>query len=166
MSRKALENTNEMCSCPLGILKYSLNRINSIWPPYRCKGLSPDIRHLFAEHSEISSSTSRLVAWAIFPCVAWPAFEQFCMCFELEFEIINSHPNNFKDPEVFIDPLYAIDTLCYRFASLRTNDRSFSKDETWNLGRFPFVRTDRPDHSRRNGNFTFNQDYPTRSVKS
>ena len=31
MSRKALENTNEMCSCPLGILQYSLNRINSIY---------------------------------------------------------------------------------------------------------------------------------------
>ena len=35
MSRKTLENTNEMCSCPLGILEYSLTRINSIWPPYR-----------------------------------------------------------------------------------------------------------------------------------
>ena len=35
MSRKALENTNEMCSLPLGILQYSLNRINSIWLPYR-----------------------------------------------------------------------------------------------------------------------------------
>ena len=34
------------------------------------------------------------------------------------------------------------------------------------LGRFPFVRTDRPDHSRRNENFTSNQNYPTRSVKS
>ena len=39
MSRKALENTNEMCSCHLGILQYSLNRINSIRPPYRLKGL-------------------------------------------------------------------------------------------------------------------------------
>ena len=55
------------------------------------------------------------------------------MCFEPEFGIINSHPNNFKDPEVFIDPLYVIDTLCRCFASLRTKDRSFSKDETWNL---------------------------------
>ena len=33
------------------------------------------------------------------------------------------------------------------------------------LGRFPFVRTDRPDHFR-NENFTFNQNYPARSVKS
>ena len=30
-------------------------------------------------------------------------------------------------------------------------------------GRFPFVRTDRPDHSRRNDNFTFNQNSPSRS---
>ena len=34
------------------------------------------------------------------------------------------------------------------------------------LGRFSFVRTDRPDPSRRNENFTFNQNYPARSVKS
>ena len=34
------------------------------------------------------------------------------------------------------------------------------------LGRFPFVRTDRPDNSRRNKDFTFNQYYPVRSVKS
>ena len=34
------------------------------------------------------------------------------------------------------------------------------------LGRFPFVRTDRQDHFRRNENFTFNQNYPARSVKS
>ena len=27
MSRKALDDTNEMCLCPLGILLYSLNRI-------------------------------------------------------------------------------------------------------------------------------------------
>ena len=33
-----------------------------------------------------------------------------------------------------------------------------------NLGRFPFVRTDRPGHSLRNENFTFNQSYPARSV--
>ena len=33
-------------------------------------------------------------------------------------------------------------------------------------GHFPFARTDRPDHSRRNENFTFNQNYPARSVKS
>ena len=38
MSRKALKSTNEMCSCPPGILQCSLNRINSIWPPYREKG--------------------------------------------------------------------------------------------------------------------------------
>jgi len=34
------------------------------------------------------------------------------------------------------------------------------------LGRFRFVRTDRPDQSRRNENFTFHQNYPARSVKS
>ena len=34
------------------------------------------------------------------------------------------------------------------------------------LGRLPFVRTDRPDHSRRNDNFPFNQNSPARSVKS
>ena len=28
--------------------------------------------------------------------------------------------------------------------------------------RFPFVRTDRPDHSRHNENFTFNQNYLAR----
>ena len=32
-------------------------------------------------------------------------------------------------------------------------------------GHFPFVRTDWPDHNH-NENFTFNQDYPARSVKS
>ena len=31
--------------------------------------------------------------------------------------------------------------------------------------RFPFVRTDRPDHSRRDLYFLFNQHYPARSVK-
>ena len=31
---------------------------------------------------------------------------------------------------------------------------------------FPFFRTDRPDPSRRNENFTINQNYPARSVKS
>ena len=34
------------------------------------------------------------------------------------------------------------------------------------LRRFPFFRTDRPDPSRRNENFTINQNYPARSVKS
>lgn len=34
------------------------------------------------------------------------------------------------------------------------------------LGRFPFVGIDRPDHFRRNENFTFKQNYPARSVKS
>ena len=33
-------------------------------------------------------------------------------------------------------------------------------------GRFPFVRTDRPDHSCRNDNFTFNNNFPARSVTS
>ena len=35
-----------------------------------------------------------------------------------------------------------------------------------NLRALPFVRTDRPDHSRRDENSTFNQNYPARSVKS
>lgn len=30
------------------------------------------------------------------------------------------------------------------------------------LGRFPFVGIDRPDHFRRNENFTFKQNYPAR----
>ena len=34
------------------------------------------------------------------------------------------------------------------------------------LGCFPFVRTDRQDPSLRNENFTINQNYPARSVKS
>ena len=34
------------------------------------------------------------------------------------------------------------------------------------FGRFRFVRTDRPNQSRRNENFTFHQNYPARSVKS
>ena len=34
------------------------------------------------------------------------------------------------------------------------------------LGRLPFVRSDRSDHSRRNDNFPFNQNSPARSVKS
>ena len=38
--------------------------------------------------------------------------------------------------------------------------------ETVNLGRFPFVRTDRPDHFSCNDNFHFNQNSPARSVKS
>ena len=37
---------------------------------------------------------------------------------------------------------------------------------TSHLGRFPFVRTDQPDPSLRNENFTINQNYPARSVKS
>ena len=40
----------------------------------------------------------------------------------------------------------------------------FNLDE--NLGRFPFVRSDWPDHSRRNENFTFNQNCPARYVTS
>ena len=31
---------------------------------------------------------------------------------------------------------------------------------------FPFVKTDHPDPSSLNKNFTFNQNYPARSVKS
>ena len=32
------------------------------------------------------------------------------------------------------------------------------------LGHFPFVRTDQPDHFRRNDNLTLNQNYPSRSI--
>ena len=39
-------------------------------------------------------------------------------------------------------------------------------EATRNLGRFPFVRTDRPEHSCSNDNFPFNQNSPARSVKS
>ena len=42
----------------------------------------------------------------------------------------------------------------------------FDSLQVGHLGRFPFVRTDRPDPSRSNENFTFDQNYPTRSVKS
>ena len=35
-----------------------------------------------------------------------------------------------------------------------------------NLMGLSIVRTDLPDHSRRYGNFTFNQNYPARYVKS
>ena len=35
-----------------------------------------------------------------------------------------------------------------------------------NQGRFPFVRTDRPNHSQRNEKFHFNQISPARSVES
>ena len=34
------------------------------------------------------------------------------------------------------------------------------------LRRFPFVRTDQPDHFRHKENSSFNQNYPVRSVKS
>ena len=46
--------------------------------------------------------------------------------------------------------------------SLITED--FSNNRT--LGRFPFVRTDRTDQSSHEENFTFNLNYPARSVKS
>ena len=36
----------------------------------------------------------------------------------------------------------------------------------WFSGRFPFVRTDQPFPSLSNENFTINQNYPARSVKS
>ena len=39
-------------------------------------------------------------------------------------------------------------------------------DQTKKLGRFPFVRTDWPDHSRRKEISLFNQNSPARSVKS
>ena len=42
----------------------------------------------------------------------------------------------------------------------------FHPEASFVLGRFPFVRTNRPDHSSQNENFTFNQNYPAKSVKS
>ena len=53
---------------------------------------------------------------------------------------------------------YARQSLC---ASLK-GDQEFNPRQR----HFSFVRTDWPDHSRRNENFTFNQNYPARSVKS
>ena len=49
---------------------------------------------------------------------------------------------------------------------LQKTNKQKHGEATRNLGRFPFVRTDRPDHSRRNDNFPFNQNSPARSVKS
>ena len=42
----------------------------------------------------------------------------------------------------------------------------FHPEASFVQGGFPFVRTNRPDHSSHNENFTFNQNYPARSVKS
>ena len=36
----------------------------------------------------------------------------------------------------------------------------------WIWGHFPFVRTDLPDLSPRDEKFTFDQNYPARSIKS
>ena len=55
------------------------------------------------------------------------------------------------------------------FFHVASNSSSYtlsSVEHTANLGRFTFVRTARPDHSRRDENFTFNQNYPARSVQS
>ena len=38
-----------------------------------------------------------------------------------------------------------------------------TKDICIHLGHFPFVRTDRPENSSQNDNFTFNQNYPVKS---
>ena len=46
----------------------------------------------------------------------------------------------------------------FRMARSRRHEREL-------LGHFPFVRTDRPDHSCRNDSFPFNQNSPARSVK-
>ena len=44
--------------------------------------------------------------------------------------------------------------------------RIIFKSIALHLGRFPFVKTDRLDRSRRNENFIFSQNYPARSANS
>ena len=50
----------------------------------------------------------------------------------------------------------------------RNRKKSGTIAHAWaNQERFPYDRTDPQDHdSRRNKNFTYNQNYPSRSVKS
>ena len=65
-------------------------------------------------------------------------------CKKLERKLVSSR-NSFSSPLIFMAVFFFF--LIY-------------------LGCFPFVRTDRPGHSLRNENCTFNQSYPARSVKS
>ena len=59
----------------------------------------------------------------------------------------------------------SVDEILWREHSNETSSAVLSHGTIY-LGSFPFVRTDRPGHSRRNENFTFYQSYPARSVKS
>ena len=52
-------------------------------------------------------------------------------------------------------------TLVHRLVLRKPCPRSRTR-----LRGFPFVRTDRPDHSSHDKNFAFNQNYPARSVRS
>ena len=61
----------------------------------------------------------------------------------------------------------------YDLSSLLLGDFTRWKKEVFDListnlllRRFPFVRTDQPDHFRHKENSSFNQNYPVRSVKS
>ena len=53
-----------------------------------------------------------------------------------------------------------------RVTTKKQTNKQKHGEATRNLGRFQFVRTDRPEHSRSNDNFPFNQNSPARSVKS
>ena len=66
-----------------------------------------------------------------------------------------------------------ITQLCYTKVSIQFQGRSLNLNyyslklvACFSLGRFPFIRTDQPDHPSQNKNFTFNQNYPVRSVRS
>ena len=58
-----------------------------------------------------------------------------------------------------------LNSFTWKRVTTKTNKQKHG-EATRNLGRFPFVRTDRPDHYRSNDNFPFNQNSPARSVKS
>ena len=60
--------------------------------------------------------------------------------------------------------LQLIDNIATLSRTTRLGMKSFSLLS--DLGSFPFVRTDRPGHSRRNESFSFYESYPARSVKS
>ena len=64
----------------------------------------------------------------------------------------------------FTQKNYNLLLICFEYVTMFSSENRTLNDLI--LGRFPFVRTERPDPSRRNENFTINQSYPTRSVKS
>ena len=85
-----------------------------------------------------------------------------------------------QDPELLtisrINPLRPNKEVSPRAQNLRVNDQINLDSEAYGqkidpgvnvvLGRFPFVRTDRPRHSRCNEKFIFNQIYSATSFKS